>query len=384
MFIAPLLKPLKLSGGSLYVFPSASNDIAKTFSDDDARFVFDKYALLNIPDVKTPANVSNDIVFEAIGANPSTSSIPVPPGLNSDENYNIASALQNYCFNFESLILSGQNDAAQPYDSSTTLTTSERVFWKFLKELNAIRWQTADNNSTVSDRFIEDATNSYYRKVVQCVGDIDMVNSVNRDSGSYTEVYIHVPTSFGSTPNVLFKTVNDTNYTPNRKWSGSDEYISGRNASSVSPVGLSLRAWYDNDSLNEYRAYSDFSTITNTAKLVSLDGSVSTKNVEISNLDGVCIDFDINSYSAATANGYTRFDELNTSIGASDFDCNAVLIYYTVYSVSNPSQSSRNLYGILFLDNFTPTTTSGSFIARTRKVKPNRFTGVNGNSFSLN
>lgn len=383
MFIAPMLKPLKVSGGSLYVFPSASNDIAKTFSDDDARFVFDKYVLLDLPDVKTPINSSNDVVFEAIGANPNTSSIPVPPGLNSDENFNLASAFQNYCFNLESLVLSGQNDAAQPYDNSTTLTTSERIFWKFLKEINAIRWEAATSESATTNRFVEDKTNTYYQKVVKCVGDIDMVNSVNRASGSYTEVYVHVPTSFGNTPEILFKTVSDSNYLPNRKWVGTGEYISGRSAQSISPVGISLKAWYDNDSTNEYQSYTDFSTTTNTPKVVNLDGSISSKNVEISNLDGVCIDFDINSYARAITEGFTRFDELNTSNASSDFKFNAILLYYTVYSVTNPSQSNRNLYGILFVDNFTATTTSGSFINRLQKTKPNKFTKVTGNSFGL-
>lgn len=383
MYIAPMLKPLKLSGGSLYVFPSASNDIAKTFSDDDARFVFDKYVLLDLPDVKTPTNLSNDLVFESIGANPNISSIPVPPGLNSDDNFNIASAFQNYCFNFESLILSGQNDAAQPYDNSNSLTVSERVFWKFLKEMNVIRWEGATNESSTTDRFVEDKTNNFYKKVVKCIGDIDIVNSVNRESGTYTEVYIHVPTQFGNTPEVLFKTIDDSNYTPNRNWVGSGEFISGRNSSSVSPVGLSLRAWYDNDATNVYSTYTNFNTVTNTNKTVNLDGSLSTKNVSISNLDGVCIDFDVDNYSRAISNGYTRFDELNTSLASEDFSFNVVLLYYTVYSVSNPSQSSRNLYGVLFVDNFTPTTTSGSFINRINKVKPNRFTGVNGNSFGV-
>lgn len=383
MFTAPMLKPLKLSGGSLYVFPTASNDIAKTFSDDDARFVFDKYVLLDLPDIKTPINDSNDIVFEAIGANPNTSSIPVPPGLNADDNFNVASAFQNYCMNFESLILSGQNNAAQPYDNSTTLSTSERVFWKFLKEINAIRWESATTESSIANRFVEDKTNQYYKKVVKCIGDIDLINSVNRSSGSYTEVYIHIPTSYGTTPEVLFKTVSDANYTPNRSWIGSDEYISGRTASSSSPVGLSLKAWYDDDSTNTYNSFADFQTTTNVSKTVNLDSSLSSKNVLISNLDGVCVDFDVNSYSRAIANGFERFDELNTSVASEDFTFNAVLIYYTVYSAANPSVSSRNLYGILFVDNVTNTVGSGSYINRLKKVKPNRFTNVTGNSYGL-
>ena len=37
----PLINPLRISGGTFYTFSSAVADIQKTFTDDDARFVFD-------------------------------------------------------------------------------------------------------------------------------------------------------------------------------------------------------------------------------------------------------------------------------------------------------------------------------------------------------
>ena len=51
----PLINPLRVQGGTFYTFSSAVKDIQKTFSDDDARFVFSKFALLDIPDVATPS-----------------------------------------------------------------------------------------------------------------------------------------------------------------------------------------------------------------------------------------------------------------------------------------------------------------------------------------
>ncbi len=75
----PLINPLRIQGGTFYSFSSAVRDIQKTFSDDDARFVFSKFALLDIPDVATPSgNYENYVVWEGIGAfaGGGTSSVP--------------------------------------------------------------------------------------------------------------------------------------------------------------------------------------------------------------------------------------------------------------------------------------------------------------------
>ena len=64
----PLLQPLKVQGGTFYTFASAAQDISKTFTDDNARFVFSKYALLDIPKVKQPTDSSNTIVWQALDA----------------------------------------------------------------------------------------------------------------------------------------------------------------------------------------------------------------------------------------------------------------------------------------------------------------------------
>lgn len=384
MINAPLLRPVRTSGGTLYVFPSANADIAKTFGDDDARFVFDKYILLDLPDIKTPVNESNDIVWENIGAaGTGISSIPVPPGLYASENFNFAVGLQNYAMNFESLILSGQNSLAEPYDNSTFQTVSERVFWKFLKEINAVRFSETVDESNISGRYVErrQTEDAFYNQVVKCVGDISIVNNVNRDGAAYTEVYIHVPTNSGSTPDILFKTFQDNNYRPGVSWIGDDEFISGRSSTTIHPSGLDYQAWYDDDPANSYQTSATFTNITDTIRTVQLSGG-STKDVKISNLDGIMVDFDLDNYTRATDNSVLTFDEFNTLSSAGNFDFNAVMIYYSVFDASNPSNSVRNLYGILLLDEFQ-STTSGSFIQRFDKEKPNQLLGASGNSYSF-
>ena len=59
------LQPLKVQGGTFYTFASAAKDLSKTFTDDNARFVFSKYALLELPPVQTPASGKNDTMWQA-------------------------------------------------------------------------------------------------------------------------------------------------------------------------------------------------------------------------------------------------------------------------------------------------------------------------------
>ena len=86
-----------------------------------------------------------------------------------------------------------------------------------------------------------------YRRVVKYIGDIDIVNNVDKTGEAYTELYINVPTEVGGTPTILFDTISDSNYQPSLKIQGKDEFILGRNASTVQPQGLSINAFYDYD-----------------------------------------------------------------------------------------------------------------------------------------
>jgi len=65
------------------------------------------------------------------------------------------------------------------------------------------------------------------------------------------------------------------------------------------------------------------------------------------------------------------------------FTFNAILVYYDLYSQSNPSNRATNLYGILILDEIQSVGGSGSKIHEQIKYKPNEITGLNGNAFSL-
>lgn len=386
----PLINALRVQGGTFYTFTSASNDISKTFTDDDARFVFSKFALLNIPDVATPSSNENYIVWEALGVlnSPSPTTYPnssVPSAdINSDNNINLAQSFQNYVLNLEQLILDGSNNLAQAYDMSQKWSTSERLFWKWMANINAMRFRNATAaESTVTNRFTEEDQSSFYKRVVKYIGDVDIVNSVSRDGHSYSEVYLNVPVTHGNTPLVLFKTYQDSNYAPGRQWSNGNVYIDGRDAGSVHPTGLSLTAYYDNDVIDAYLSSATFGNPANIALFAS-STALSQKPVLLSRMDGIILDTDADSYKPIVDDpNISLISEFNASDASEDFAFNAALVYYDVYSSSNPMDRARNLYGILVLDDYVNQVSAPSYLKKFDKYKPNKITKLNGNGYGL-
>lgn len=385
----PLINALRVQGGTFYTFISAANDISKTFSDDDARFVFSKFVLLDLPDVATPSgNNENYIVWEAIGARfDSTlpnSAIPVSE-LSSDNNINFAQSFQNYALNFEQIVLDGNNDANKPYNSKEKTTVSERIFWKWLANINAIRFRNANEaESVISGRYVEETESDYYKSVVKYIGDIDVVNNISKNGQTYSEIYLNVPSSHGNTPVVLFKTLQDTNYVPSRKWNnGNSSFVDGRNSSSTHPSGLSLTPYWDDSVGSQYRSYGpEFNNPTNVSVGVSVTNS-SPKPVLLSRLDGIVLDMDANNYRPIVKDpAISLISEFNTTTASGDFSFNAALVYYDIYDISSPSTRARNLYGILVLDDYD-NNASNSFIKRYDKYKSNKITKMNGNGYGL-
>jgi len=379
---SPLINPLRVNGGTFYTFTSASNDLTNTVGDSDAEVVFSKFVLLDVPDVATPtSNYENYLVWEAIGSNlgGGTSSVP---SLDLDENINFAQSLQNYVLNFEQLALEGKNTLAQGYDQSERTTVSERIFWKWLANLNVLRFRDASTaESAVTGRFVELDPTSYYRRVVKYIGDIDIVNKVQKDGQSYSECYIHVPTEHGNTPVILWKAFADANYAPGMIWSNGNVYVEGRDSGSVHPTGLDLRAYYDLDSPGQYVAQSTFGDVTNVAGTASAG---SPKPVVFSKMDGAMIDFDPNSYQAiVTDPNVSIISEFNMTDAASNFQFNVCLVYYDTYRKSDPNDRSTNLFGLLVLDDYVNQGSGYSYLKRFDKFKPNKITKLNGNSYGL-
>jgi len=382
------LQPLKVQGGTFYTFASAAKDLSKTFTDDNARFVFSKYALLELPPVQTPASGKNDTMWQALDALSGTSDASgvVANGFNAiDNNFNFAQAFQSYTLNFEQLVLSSSNNLSQAYDEAVYSTTSERIWWHFLKNINAIRWEDANttNQSNIINRYTEETPtgSTYsYTPIVKYLGDIELINSISKGGQSYSEIYIHVPTSHGNTPLVLFKTLQDKNYAPGMIWTGTSQ-IYGR-AAGVSPFGLNNNAFFDNGTSDTYILGATFGNVANTGSTAYIGGTPYT-DLQISNMDGAVLDFDPSSYNPITKDAeLNTIGDFNASSTSSDFKFNTCLVYYDTYDVSNPQNFARNLYGVLILDDYE----NGSLVSTLKgfnKFKPNPITKLNGNSYGL-
>jgi len=399
----PLIRTPQVSGGVFYAFASASKDLSKTFNNDQLKFQFSKYALLNIPNIQTPLSKENFIQFLSVDG-------AIFNGLNADENVNLAESFQNYALNLEALLMA-DND----YDNTLKRSVAERVFFKWLKEVGAIRFRSAtDTEKSIgtTNLFVEEDTalsgTRRYSRVVEYLGNIDVTNNVDKGGQAYTEIYLNVPTRVGNTPTVLFSTIADINYGPDMTITpGSTSYIYGRNASTIQPDGLSTYAFYDYDNTVTYTDadadwWSPTATITNsyytqptiftdptTVEITKYSSNYPTApaftNITYlrNRLDGISIDWnDDDYYDISTDPEISTIQQYNSSFRASNFQFNAILVYYDLYNTSNPDDRVTNLYGVIFIDNVTQTPTS-SYIQRFEKFKPNLITGLNGNSYGL-
>jgi hypothetical protein len=276
MAVTPFIKPIPNSKGILYTMQSAINDMTTVFAQDNRRFRMSKFALINIPALEVPnVDGTNTAQINSTGDDFIYNDTSV---YGSDMVKYLATSFQNYCLNFEALLMSNPN-----YDTSNSRTVSERVFWKWMKEMGAIRFRKA-NSHEVDDSVIPGKTlfveadeeyglNYVYNRVVKYIADIEVVNTV-QNKNAYSEFYIYIPTHAGSTPYVMFDSVSDNNYTmtdpleknpddsykyhgisenqiPNMSYHNvtadalDEPYLVGRHYDDVHPLGLTVNAAYD-------------------------------------------------------------------------------------------------------------------------------------------
>jgi hypothetical protein len=422
MAVAPIIKPITTRKGIFYTFQSSLEDLTLSFNNSGNQFKFSNFVLLNLPNVGTPDGTASDnkLFFKAQGE-----SLMTDPGLynQSNQNYNLAQSFQNYALNLEALLISQAS-----YNRELPLNVSERVFWKWLKEAGAIRWRDSNTLETSTTGLFteeDEQVGSSYAKVVQYIGEIDIVNSYKGKENSYSELYLHVPNNVGSTPYVLFKSLSDDNYKPNMAITNTPELpedretIAGRHYTDVHPQGLSLNAFYDLDdstvlleqapyagstytALNWFQGtlnnsyYTDgtydapsatwkYNTAVNKKikKSKTTGGVTTTINYTRSTLDGVCVDFALTDYLVAVQNARTSFSGINDiNVQNKNFDFNTVLVYYDVIDPVTKALKAKNLYGILFLNKIQSNGLEFE-IPRLTKYKPDPLSKINGNSYAF-
>ena len=337
----PLVRTVQEQGGTMYAFASAARDLTRAQGDPDLKFEFSHYALMDLPEIATQVNGLNTIEFDRLEDVAGGSYVP-----STDDNRSWAETFQNYALNLEELIRNDDDFDPQIYKSD-----AEKIFFKYLQSVGALRTRTATSSEATSTvgRYAEEnnasGTGNDYERLIKYVGTIDVINDKNYAANTYQEIFINVPSSVGYTPVVLFE---DDTYNTTSLAITAGNNIEGR--SNHPETGFSIQSLVDGG--GQY-------------------------NINTNNTPALGFDFNEQSYYAVNVNS-----SINTlhdfSQRGGNFKFNAVLVYYDVYSQTNPGNRATNLYGVLLLDNF-----KDGGIRELIKYKPNSVTGLNGNAYSL-
>ena len=185
----PLVRIPQSQGGTMYAFASSAKDMTRAFNNPDIRFEFSKFALLDLPDFTTSIGGSNTIDFE-LNLKEASGSDYVATAPNVD----FAKTFQNYALNMEELLL--QDD---DYDPIIMQSDAEKIFFKWLNNLGAIDYNTADSNVSTLGGYVELANSdgigtTAYDRVVKYLGTIYAGNDVCFSGNTYHEVFINLPT----------------------------------------------------------------------------------------------------------------------------------------------------------------------------------------------
>ena len=352
MIRTPLLRPLRDNGATLYVFPSANEDIGLNLNSRATGVAMSHYALLNLP-----------VMFG--NTDPKTESIA------------IATDLQNYMMNLECTLLNQDSYNYQEYH-----TVSERAFFHWLKS-----FEKRYNNSKLSLERTQNGNDVYYKetdntnRVVQCFGAIDAGNSLSTEFGMFNETYVNIPTSYGNGP-VFFKQVQDsseTNYIYGKTYNAGDsEYLQGRkNNVDTLKILSDVKPKYDNGTSykldDAYEIVKDINEIQSACRAFTND-----KNIQINSYDDVNID------------QKTQFSGkyCDITLNPCEFGFNAILLYYSVYDQNDTTKTAYaiNLFGIVFLD--SPSSVQNGQAKIPSLIKKKSFGGANkanffGNSYSF-
>ena len=352
MIRTPLLRPLRDNGATLYVFPSANEDIGLNLNSRATGVAMSHYALLNLP-----------VMFG--NTDPKTESIA------------IATDLQNYMMNLECTLLNQDSYNYQEYH-----TVTERAFFHWLKS-----FEKRYNNSKLSLERTQNGNDVYWKekdnknRIVQCFGAIDAGNSLSTEFGMFNETYVNIPTSYGNGP-VFFKQVQDsseTNYIYGKTYNAGDsEYLQGRkNNVDTLKILSDVKPKYDSGTsyiLNDaYEIVKDINEIQSACRAFTND-----KNIQINSYDDVNID------------QKTQFRGKYCDITSEpcEFGFNAILLYYSVYDQNDTTKTAYaiNLFGIVFLD--SPSSIQNGQAKIPSLIKKKSFGGANkanffGNSYSF-
>ena len=329
----PLLQKLRDVGGTLYVFPSATEDIGLNLQSTTTGVAMSHFALLNIPEL-TINNCLKECSHSYIKA--------------QDGNEALAMSLQNYAMNFETH-LTNRDD----YNYQKLETVSEKVFWHWAMHVGILNPADISNGSTGNqDVYIENAYNTdgdvakQDDTVLKCFGAIDAGNQLSTEFGMFNETYVNIPTSWGAGP-VYLKRSDSDNFKLGEKYAiNSGDHLEGREDEN---------AYY---SYTQGQDYPFFDYVSHDDYEYQID--------KIN--DGFEILKDLNQIQQVSRNRFNNdallfdsYDDINIDSRNQlnvdqEFQFNAILLYYSVYDQDDLVKTAyaTNLFGIIFLDGTKP------------------------------
>ena len=423
--ITPFVKRMRTNGGTIYTFSSAVEDIGLNINERNNVVKISHFALLDIPSIQQLPSTPTNIEVNKFNITNIAGAFEYEQGAPStkDGRVLIAESFQNYALNLESNLLN-QTD----YNATLTRTVTERVFWKWLKETGAVRWDkdVSVGNTQYWGEELDADGSAGYNRVVKYVGPVSAGNVRSDSFGTYNETYVLVPTSHGQT-DAYFQIIEDDNYRHGMEIGDLGEKILGRESYTLPhPDGLSYNAYYDfvdssvllnsngvawdltyDNSTGVYgpgwwytaegiepisfdNAYLTDSSIYLTTgiyhtDLEYVDGG-NTVQFRRSKLDCMNLVLDLDSLKGIYSDPTLTYDKMAIQESINDnFNFNAVMIYYTVYNSTMDEVLGRNLLGILFIDapsgNSAEIDSVGIIIPSLEKIQS--MAGGFGTSYSL-
>jgi hypothetical protein len=272
------------NNGTLYNFSQLNNDLAKAIANTNSfERVPSKFVCIKLPNWGSAGLRKMFIEPDKIA----------PSGNVTDPNVLFPALLQNYIENFYAYAKSDDIQASN---------VTEWALWKLLHNLGAIKLTSASNGDTIDD--IEGS-------IIQYVGDINVVNYVEYGNRTYTEQYLHIPSTATKSTINFAKSINTTAKLP----------ING--AGQDASLGLEISA----EDINN--AVYDFDELGNSINYYDL--------------------------SQQWSKTFLNFSTASQTNSQEDFDFNCILLYYDTYEVDalgNKQNYETKLGSILLLDSF--------------------------------
>jgi hypothetical protein len=202
-----------------------------------------------------------------------------------------------------------------------------------------------------------------YNKLVRYIGEVQGVSNVQQANRSYTEVHAHIPDHTGQTPDILFRTMTDVNYMPNKTFpivpsQYQPEIIGAESFNSPivnTPQNYPGSYFGQFDTVDFTYETAPGDSFRRSGSYYGVNGNINSPIVNGKTIDGITMDFNTSHYVKMNILGrnLTNFDQFNAleinNLPPVAFEFNAILWYYTVED--NTGATKTNLYGVSFLDN---------------------------------